>query len=72
MRDIKPHPNHAKYIEIMRGLTPEERLLKAFEISAFSRDLFMSGLRKRFPDLTEADRKAIYLRRLEKCHNRNY
>jgi hypothetical protein len=72
MRDIKPRPNHAKYVQILRGLTPEERLFKAFEISAFSRDLFMSGLRKRFPDLTEADRKEIYLRRLEKCHNRNY
>ncbi len=37
MRDIKPRPNHAKYIQILRGLTPEERLFKAFESSACSR-----------------------------------
>jgi hypothetical protein len=68
----KARPNHRRYLEILRRMTPEQRLLKAFELSAFARALFVEGLRKRFPDATEAEFKAILLTRLAKCHNRNY
>ena len=70
--DPKPRPNHRLYIEILRRMSPEQRLLKAFELSEFARDLFVHGLRKRFPDLPEAEFKELLLRRLDKCHNRNY
>ncbi len=53
-------------------MSPEQRLLKAFELSQFSHDLFLHGLRKRFPDLPDEEIKKIYLERLDKCHNRNY
>jgi len=53
-------------------MTPEERLLKAFELSDFSRELYISGLRKRFPGLNETDLKVRILERIQKCHNRNY
>jgi hypothetical protein len=53
-------------------MTPEQRLAKAFELSEFSRQLFIHGLRRRFPDLPEAEFKELLLRRLDKCHNRNY
>ena len=51
---------------------PEQRLLKAFELSAFSKALFIEGLRKRFPDAAPDEFQRILLARLEKCHNRNY
>lgn len=70
--DIKPRPNHRLYVEILRRMTPEQRLLKAFELTEFSRDLFKRGLRRRFPDLSEEEIHRLYLQRLEKCHNRNY
>ncbi len=53
-------------------MTPEERLLKAFELSEFSRRLFKEGLRQRFPAKSEAEIHTLFLQRLEKCHNRNY
>ena len=53
-------------------MTPEQRLLKAFELSEFSRQLFIHGLRRRFPDLDEAAFRRLVLERLAKCHNRNY
>jgi hypothetical protein len=53
-------------------MSPEARLLKAFELSEFSRELFLHGLQRRFPELSENEIKKIYLERLEKCHNRNY
>jgi len=41
-------------------------------MSALGKQLFVSGLRSRFHDLGPAEFKALVLRRLEKCYNRNY
>ena len=69
---IKLRPNHKIYIQVLRRMTPEQRLLKAFELSEFSKELFIHGLRKRFPDLDDEAFKKVLLERLDKCHNRNY
>jgi len=53
-------------------MTPEQRLSKAFELSALGKELFLQGLRERYPDLSEEEIKKIYLERISKCHNRNY
>jgi len=72
MMNIKNRPNHKKYIQILKQMSPEKRLLKAFELSEFSKRLFIYGLHKRFPNLSESEFKRILMERLEKCHNRNY
>ena len=63
---------HKIYIQVLRQMSPEKRLLKAFELSEFTRQLFIHGLRKRFPNLSDEEFKKILLERLNKCHNRNY
>ncbi|MBI2908335.1 MAG: hypothetical protein HYX92_11860 [Chloroflexi bacterium] len=68
----KPRPNHQLYLAVLRKMTPEQRLLKAFELTEFSRQLFLHGLRHRFPEKSEAEIKKVYLEGLAKCHNRNY
>lgn len=68
--DIKPKPNRQMYMDILRKMTPAQRLDKAFELSEFSRRLFIEGLRKRFPDATEDEFKNIVLKRLKGCHDR--
>ena len=70
--EIKKQLNHKIYIQTLRQMRPEQRLLKAFELSEFSKQLFIQGLHKRFPDLAEEDFKKLLRKRLEKCHNRNY
>ena len=70
--DIKERPNHRIYIQVLRQMSSEAKLHKAFELSDFTRQLFMHGLRKRFPDLSEEEFKRLLLELLEKCHNRNY
>jgi hypothetical protein len=70
--DIKRRPNHKIYIRVLRQMTPEARLLKAFELSEFAVQLFAHGLRKRFPELSEEKFRKKFLERLAKCHNRNY
>lgn len=68
----KPRPNHKRYLQVLRSMTPEQRLLKAFEMSAFTKALFIHGLHQRFPNVSEGEFHRILLARLEKCHNRNY
>jgi len=70
--DIKPRPNHKLYIQILRSMTPKQRLMKAFELGEFAKQLFKQGLRKRFPDLNEEEFHQLYLKRLAKCHNRKW
>ena len=69
---MKPNPDHAAYIKILRNMTPGQRLEKALELSELTRDLFKHGLRKRFPELSEEELHKLYLERLDLCHNRNY
>jgi hypothetical protein len=68
----KPRPNRRRYVEVLRRMTPEQRLAKAFELSEFAKQLFIQGLRRRHPDLDEAEFHKLLLGRLEKCHNRNW
>ena len=70
--DIKENPNHDQFIRIVRAMTEEQRLKKAFELSDLTRELFKQSLRERFPDLNDVDFKKLYFERLELCHNRNW
>ena len=70
--DPKPRPKHKLYIDILRRMTPEQKLMKAFELSEMSKSLFRQGLRARFPDLPEDEFHELYLKRLALCHNRNW
>lgn len=70
--DPKPRPNHRIYLDILRSMTPEQKLLKVFELSEFSRSLLEAGLREQFPDATPEEFRTLLFSRLEKCHNRNY
>ncbi len=69
---IKQSPNHKQYLAILNKMSAEQRLLKALELSAITKELFLSGLHKRFPDKAKTEIKEIYLQRLMKCYNRNY
>jgi Rv0078B-related antitoxin len=70
--DPKPRPNHRRYLEILRGMTAEQKLQIVFDLTETVDSLFREGLRRRFPDATEEELHRIYLKRLEKCYNRNY
>ena len=71
-RDIKPRPNHKLYLQTLQKMTPEQRLTKAVQLSKMTRELFLLGLRKRFPNKNEGEIKGIYLQRIAQCSNRNY
>jgi hypothetical protein len=68
----KPQPNHHLYLEALSRMSPEARLRKAFELSAFTKRVFAHGLRRRFPSLSHEEFHRLLLDRLALCHNRNY
>jgi hypothetical protein len=70
--DPKPRPNRNLYIQVLRSMSPEQRLLKAFELGETARRLLWDGLRDRHPAMPEEDLRKLYLERLASCHNRNY
>ena len=70
IQPAKAQPNRARYLRTLAAMSPEERLLKAFELSAWSRELFLSGLRERFPELGRQELQDLYVERLLKCHSR--
>ncbi len=69
--DYKPRPNHALYLEALRRLTPEQRLLKSFELTELTHELLRAGLRRRFPEADAAELQRLYLERLATCRSRH-
>ena len=64
--------SHKEYIKIIRNMRPENRLKKCFELNELTKQLFLTGLKNRFPDFSEKEIKEIYLKRIDKCRNLNY
>ena len=69
---IQNEAAHRKYFQVLRNMTPEPRLLKAFELTEFSKSFFRQGLRKRFPDMPNQQFEELYRKRPDLCHNRNW
>ncbi len=70
--DLKSQPNHQEYLLSLSKMSDEKKLQKALELSLFTRQLFLEGLKETFPEKTEIEIKILYLQRLNKCYNRNY
>jgi hypothetical protein len=70
--DIKPRPNHARYIDILRAMPAEKKVEKVFELNDMARELCLQGLRQRHPGITEQELTSLYLKTIEQYHNRNY
>jgi hypothetical protein len=61
-----------RYIAVLKRMTPAQRLAKAMELSELGKKLFLHGLRRRFPEMDDRQLHSLYLKRIARCHNRNY
>ena len=68
----KPRPNHQRTLQILRSMTPQQKLAEVFKLNERTIQLFRIGLRRRFPDLDDAAFEKLYLQMRARCHNRNY
>ena len=51
-------------------MTPQQRLAQAFMLTERTRELFRAGLRRRFPDLDDVAFQKLYVRMMQRCHER--
>ena len=63
---------HAVYMQALKKIGPEKRLRKAFELSELTKRLFITGLRKKYPDLPEEEFKKLLFEKIDQCRNLNY
>ena len=70
MPNPKPRPNHQRMLEILRGLTPQQKMEQVFKLNERTLKLMRIGLRERFPDLNEEEILRVYLKWRERCRNR--
>lgn len=63
--------NHRIFINILRRMTPEMKLSKAFELSIFSKDLYLYNLQRRCPGLDREELSARYEGELAKCYEKS-
>lgn len=68
---LKAQPNRRIYIEALRRMTPEQRLMKAFELSDMTRTALRGGLVERYPDASAEEIDRMVVERLERCRRRN-
>ena len=69
--DIKPHPNHARYIDILRTMPAEKKVEKVFELNDMAKELCLQGLRQRHPGITEQELTSLYLKTIEPCYKQS-
>ena len=69
---ISSKSERKRYIKILQGMTPEQRLQKAFDLSEMCKDILRIGLKIRFPEKSKEELHQIFLNRLDECHNKNY
>ena len=69
--DPKPRPHDDIYLDVLRRMTPEQRLRKAFELGEMGRELRRAGLRLQHPDLGEDAISALEVEEALQWHNRN-
>ena len=60
-----------RYLKILRRMTPEQRLLKALELTEESRELYFAGFRSRYPELPPSQVRRMADEQLRRWRNSN-
>ena len=68
----KERPNHQLTLRILRSMSSQQKLAQVFKLNERTQMLFRIGLRRRFPDLDDAEFEKVFLQMRARCHNRNY
>ena len=69
---MKDYPNRQRYHQILKAMTPQDRLMRSFELSDLADEAFRAGLADKYPNLTDDELQELFLEKRLRCHNRNY
>jgi len=67
----KTSQNRQLYIEVLRGMTPEQRLQKALELTREMREISRAGVRSRNPEKAAAEVDRLAVEQLLRWHSRS-
>jgi hypothetical protein len=70
--DVKPRPNEDKYREIIKRMTPEQKIAKIEELNNLGKELFIAGYFDRNPGSSHEEAIRAYRQYKMKCPNNNY
>ena len=70
--NLKKQLNRQIYVSIIKNKSPEQRLLKTFELSQMIKTLFYESFKQKYSHLDPSALHKKYLEYLQKCHNKNY
>ncbi|MEO1996811.1 MAG: hypothetical protein ABGZ17_16215 [Planctomycetaceae bacterium] len=65
-------PNHQRTLQVLRSMSPQDKLAQVFKLNERTLQLMRIGLRRRFLDLDDDAFERVYLQARERCHNRTY
>ena len=71
MKNRKPQPNRKKYIEILRGMTGEQRLRTGFELFDMATKIMIEGIKTQNRSITPEEIQEEVIRRMMRCHRKN-
>jgi hypothetical protein len=57
----KPRPNHKRYLEILRRMTPAQRLQKSFELTELANRRLKEYLQRHHAQQSEQQIQSLYL-----------
>lgn len=66
----KLQANRQIYIEVLRSMTPEQRLRKAFELTAMTRELARAGIVRQHPELGPDEIDRLTRDRIMRWHSK--
>jgi len=61
-----------EYKKIMKKVSCQERLKKSLDLSDLTKQLFLTGLKNRYPGLDDKKITEIYIERIKKCSRQSY
>jgi hypothetical protein len=66
----KLQANRRLYIEVLRSMTPEQRLQKALELTAMTRELARAGVARQHPELGSVEIDQLTRDRIVSWHSK--
>jgi hypothetical protein len=72
LMNAKPYPNRKRYHDVLRKMSPEQKVKKMFELNALGKELILAGLQTKYPEMDKNERHTLFLKTIMACHNRNY
>jgi len=69
---MKTYPNKQRYYAILRDMSPQEKLLKSFELTELARAANRAGVRNYNQHLSEHELEQLLSERQRACRNQTY